>query len=71
MAGDGHDYVQLGIQTGKMAANIQTVEATCQDLPYEVIENYSLYVNSKALTSLNLTLPEDIAQAAEEVGGNA
>ena len=71
VAGAGLDYVQLGIQTGKMAAKILTGEATCQDLPYEVIENYSLYVNSKALTSLNLTLPEDIAQTAEEVGGNA
>lgn len=38
VAGAGLDYVQLGIQTGKMAAKILTGEATCQDLPYEVIE---------------------------------
>lgn len=52
VAGAGLDYVQLGIQTGKMAAKILTGEATCQDLPYEVIENYSLYVNSNALAQM-------------------
>ena len=49
VAGAGLDYVQLGIQTGKMAAQILTGEATCEDLPYETIENYGLYVNSNAL----------------------
>ena len=71
VAGAGLDYVQLGVQTGKMAAKILTGEATCQDLPYEVIENYSLYTNSKAIAALGLTLPDDIAQQAEEVGGQA
>ena len=64
----GLDYVQLGIQTGKMAAQILTGEATCEDLPYETIENYGLYVNSNALAAMGLTLPEDVAQNAEEVG---
>ena len=71
VAGAGLDFVQLGVQTGKMAAKILTGEATCQDLPYEVIENYSLYTNSKAIAALGLTLPDDIAQQAEEVGGQA
>lgn len=71
VAGAGLDYVQLGVQTGKMAAKILTGETTCQDLPYEVIENYSLYTNSKAIAALGLTLPDDIAQQAEEVGGQA
>ena len=61
----------LGIQTGKMAAKILTGEATCQDLPYEVIENYSLYVNSNALAQMGITLPDDLAQEAEEVGATA
>ena len=71
VAGAGLDYVQLGIQTGKMAAQILTGEATCEDLPYETIENYGLYVNSKALAAMGLTLPEDVAQNAEEVGETA
>lgn len=71
VAGAGLDYVQLGVQTGKMAAKVLTGEATCQDLPYEVIENYSLYTNSQAIAAMGLTLPDDIAQQAEEVGGQA
>lgn len=71
VAGAGLDYVQLGIQTGKMAAQILTGEATCEDLPYETIENYGLYVNSNALAAMGLTLPEDVAQNAEEVGPTA
>lgn len=71
VAGAGLDYVQLGIQTGKMAAKVLTGEATCQDLPYEVIENYSLYTNSQAIAALGLTLPDEIAQQAEEVGAQA
>ena len=68
VAGAGLDYVQLGIQTGKMAARVLTGEATCADMPYEVIENYGLYINSKAIAELGLTLPDDIASQAEEVG---
>ena len=68
VAGAGLDYVQLGIQTGKMAARVLTGEATCADMPYEVIENYGLYINSKAIAEMGLTLPEDIASQAEEVG---
>ena len=71
VAGAGLDYVQLGIQTGLMAAKILTGEATCEDLPYETIENYGLYVNSNALAAMGLTLPEDVAQNAEEVGPTA
>ena len=44
VAGAGLDYVQLGIQTGLMAAKVLTGEAACEDLPYETIENYGLYI---------------------------
>ena len=66
VAGAGLDYVQLGIQTGLMAAKVLTGEATCQDLPYETIENYGLYVNSDTAAKLGITIPDDIAQQAEE-----
>ena len=66
VAGAGLDYVQLGIQTGKMAAKVLTGEATCEDLPYETIENYGLYINSVSLSALGITVPEDIAQSAQE-----
>ena len=66
VAGAGLDYVQLGIQTGKMAAKVLTGEATCEDLPYETIENDGLYINSDSLSDLGITVPEDIAQSAQE-----
>ena len=67
VAGAGLDYVKLGIQTGLMAAKVLTGEATCEDLPYEIIEDYDLYINSEALDAMGLAVPEDVAQTAVEV----
>ena len=50
-----------------MAAKVLTGEATCQDMPYEVIENYATYINSKSREQLGITLPDDVAQSAEDV----
>ena len=66
VAGAGLDYVQLGIQTGLMAAKVLTGEATCADMPYETIENYGLYINSDAISAMGLTVPDDIASQAQE-----
>ena len=66
VAGAGIDYVQLGIQTGLMAAKVLTGEATCSDMPYETIENYGLYINSDAIAAMGLTVPDDIASQAQE-----
>ena len=66
VGGAGLDYVQLGIQTGLMAAKVLTGEAACEDLPYETIENYGLYINSDAAAELGITIPDDIAQEAQE-----
>lgn len=71
VAGAGLDYIQLGIQTGQMAAKVLKGEATCQEMTYEVIENYALYVNSAALAELGIQLPADLADTAEEVGPEA
>ena len=66
VAGAGLDYVQLGIQTGLMAAKVLTGESTCADMPYETIENYGLYINSDAISAMGLTVPDDIASQAQE-----
>lgn len=68
VAGAGLDYIQLGIQTGKMAAKVLNGEAACADMPYEVIENYGLYINGSAISALGLELPAELADTAEEVG---
>ena len=49
-----------------MAAKVLTGEASCQNLPYETIENYGLYVNSASAANLGITIPNDIAAEAQE-----
>lgn len=65
-AAEGLDYVALGRQTGLMAAKVLKGEATASDLPYEIITEPSLYVNSKVLESFGITLPEELAARAVE-----
>lgn len=66
VAGAGLDYFQLGIQTGAMAAKVLRGEAKCQDLPYEVIENYGLYLNSDVLDGMGITVPAAVSDKAVE-----
>ena len=66
VASAGIDYVQLGIQTGTMAAKVLTGRAKCQDLPYETIAEYGIYINSAALEAMSITVPDAVAQKAIE-----
>lgn len=66
VAAAGIDYVALGRQTGAMAAKILRGEATADEIPFETISEYGIYVNSSALARMNLTLPEDLAGRAVE-----
>lgn len=67
VAGAGLDYIKLGIQTGQMAAKILRGETTCQDTPYEVIENYDLYINPEALGAMGISVPESVSSVAVDV----
>jgi putative ABC transport system substrate-binding protein len=71
VAGAGLDYVKLGIQTGLMAAKVLKGEATCEELPYEIIESYDLYVNPEVMDAMGLTMPDDLASTAVEVSSNS
>ena len=66
VASEGLDYIALGRQTGLMAAKVLTGEAVASDIPYEIITEPSLYVNSAALASFGITLPEELASRAIE-----
>ena len=66
VAAAGIDYIELGRQTGMMAAKILTGEASAYDMPYEIISEYGIYINSAAIEALGITLPEDIAEKAIE-----
>ena len=66
VASAGIDYIQLGRQTGMMAAKVLTGEASAYDMPYETISEYGIYVNSEALARFGIELPEDITEKAIE-----
>lgn len=66
VASAGIDYIQLGRQTGAMAARVLRGEATCQEIPYETISEYGIYINSAALAEMNITVPQEVADKAIE-----
>lgn len=65
-ASAGIDYVQLGKQTGAMAAKVIRGEATCDKIPFETIDSYSTYINSDVLDAMGITVPANIAANAVE-----
>jgi len=65
-ASEGLDYIALGRQTGLMAAKVLKGEAKASELPYEIITEPQLYVNSAALASFGITLSDELAARAIE-----
>ncbi|MCK9254025.1 MAG: ABC transporter substrate-binding protein, partial [Clostridiales bacterium] len=66
VAAAGIDYYQLGRQTGAIAARILKGEAKASGIPYEVISEYGIYVNSEAIAAMDLTVPADVAARMTE-----
>ena len=66
VASAGIDYLELGKQAGLIAAKILKGEASCRDIPYETISEYSIYVNTKSLSEMNILLPAEIAERSIE-----
>jgi putative ABC transport system substrate-binding protein len=67
VAAEGLEYYELGKQTGRMAARVLKGEAEASDIPYEIISESFLYINSTVMAELGLTLPSDMADRAEDV----
>ena len=55
LAAEGLDYVELGKQTGKMAAKILTGEAKASELEYEEISGGNLYLNTAVAEQLGIS----------------
>ena len=66
IAAAGIEYVQLGRQTGMMAAKILKGEASAYDMDYETITEYGIYVNSDAMAMFGVEMPAEIAEKAIE-----
>lgn len=64
VASAGIDYIELGKQTGRLAAKVLTGQATCEELPYETVTEYGIYVNNTALAEMSIELPAAVADKA-------
>lgn len=58
-ASESINYVDLGIQTGKMAARVLNGE-DIKTMAYETVADSELVVNSKVMAGFGLTLPKDM-----------
>ena len=70
VAAEGIDYLELGKQTGRMAAKILKGQASAADMPYETISESPLYYTPEVLDAFNLTLPADLAERALNIQEN-
>ncbi len=66
LAAEGIDYIQLGKQTGKIAAQILKGEKKASEIPYEIISEPGFYVNTKVAENLGIEVPADLADSAVE-----
>ncbi|BCN31785.1 ABC transporter substrate-binding protein [Anaeromicropila herbilytica] len=67
LAAEGLDYYQLGIKTGKMAAQVLKGEKKASDMKYEVIEEAAFYGNTEVAKKLGITIPDELVGSAKEM----
>lgn len=66
LAAEGLDYVELGKQTGKMAAQVLKGEKEASEMQYEIITEPGFYVNTKVAENLGITVPDELLDSAVE-----
>lgn len=67
LAAMGLDYVDLGKQTGHMAAKVLKGEAKASEINFEVIEEAAFYGNAEVAENLDLEFPAELADTAKEI----
>ena len=67
VAAEGLDYIALGRQTGLMAAKVLKGEAKASEIPYEIITEPGLYVNTDALAKFGIVLSDELSARANVV----
>lgn len=60
----GLDYIDLGEQTGRMAAKVLKGEMKAGEMNFEVISEASFYGNNKVAENLGITIPEELTANA-------
>ena len=66
LAAEGIDYISLGKQTGKMAAQVLKGEKSASELNFELITEPGFYVNNKVAANIGITVPDELADVAIE-----
>ena len=64
LASMGLDYISLGEQTGKMAAQVLKGEKKASEMNFEVIEQASFYGNNQVAANLGIAIPAELADNA-------
>lgn len=67
LAAEGLDYINLGKETGKMAAKILKGEASAEEMNYELLTDSSLYINQAVADNLGITISDSMTERAVEV----
>ncbi len=67
VASMGLEYFELGKQTGAMAAKVLKGEAKASEMAFEIIDEPSLFINTKAASNLGLSFPDNYTDDALEV----
>lgn len=65
-ASEGLEYFELGKQTGKIAARVLNGEFA-GSIPFEIIEESSLYINSDVLAQLAIEIPAELQDRVIDV----
>ena len=66
LAAEGIDYIALGKQTGKMAAQVLKGEKKASEMNFELITEPGFYVNNKVAENLGITVPQELKDTAVE-----
>lgn len=67
LAAMGLDYIELGRQTGKMAAQVLKGEKKAGEMNYETIKEAAFYGNTQVAENLGITLPESLTGNGAEL----
>lgn len=67
LAAEGLNYIELGKQTGRMAAQVLKGEKKASELSFETIEEASFYVNTAVAEQLRIEIPKEMTESAAVV----
>ncbi|GCF93704.1 peptide ABC transporter substrate-binding protein [Enterococcus florum] len=65
----GQNQFELGVETGKMAADVLSGKSTPQNTPVNVVDYGEMIINEKKAAQLGVTIPESVKAEAQLIEG--